>query len=65
MVTIIDSCIDRPNGGLTQTLINSMKVELERKPKKVILFLGRRGFSNSVICRIAKQLLNALDVEII
>ena len=24
------SCIDRPNGGLTQTLINSMKVELEK-----------------------------------
>ena len=55
MVTIIDSCIDRPNGGLTQTLINSMKVELERS-KKVILFLGRRGFSNSVICTNCKTI---------
>ena len=55
MITIIDSSIDRPNGGLSQTLINSMKTELERN-RKVILFLGRRGFSNSVICSNCKTI---------
>ena len=33
-----------------------MKIELE-KNKKVILFLGRRGFSNSVICTNCKTIL--------
>ena len=59
MITIIDSSIDRPNGGLTHTLINSMKVELERN-KKVILFLGRRGFSNSVICSNCKTIVKCI-----
>ena len=39
MITIIDSSIDRPNEGLTNTLIKSMKIELE-KNRKVILFLA-------------------------
>ena len=55
MITIIDSSIDRPNEGLTNTLIKSMKIELE-KNRKVILFLGRRGFSNSVICSNCKTI---------
>ena len=55
MITIVDSSIDRPNEGLTDTLIESMKIELERK-KRVILFLGRRGFSNSVICSNCKTI---------
>ena len=59
MITIVDSSIDRPNEGLTNTLINSMKVELERD-RKVILFLGRRGFSNSVICTNCKTIVKCI-----
>ena len=49
MVTIVDSSIDRPDDGISNTLKNSIKKELD-KNKKIILFLGRRGFSNTVIC---------------
>ena len=62
MITIIDSSIDRPNEGLTNTLINSMKIELE-KNRKVILFLGRRGFSNSVICSSCKTIVKCPKCE--
>ena len=62
MITIVDSSIDRPSEGLTNTLIDSMKVELERD-RKVILFLGRRGFSNSVICSSCKTIVKCIRCE--
>ena len=55
LVTIIDSSIDRPDEGISNTLRKSMKIELDRN-KKVILFLGRRGFSNTVICSSCKKI---------
>ena len=55
LITIIDSSIDRPDEGISNTLKNSMKKELD-KNRKVILFLGRRGFSNTVICSSCKKI---------
>ena len=55
LITVIDSSIDHPDEGISNTLKSSMKKELERN-RKVILFLGRRGFSNTVICSSCKKI---------
>ena len=55
IITIIDSSIDQPIEGITKTLKIKMSEVLKNK-KKIILFLGRRGFSNSVICSNCKTI---------
>ncbi len=55
LITIIDSSIDQPVEGITKTLQNKIS-EVLRNKKKIILFLGRRGFSNSVICSNCKTI---------
>tara|TARA_B100000035_G_scaffold313655_1_gene327865 strand:+ start:918 stop:2882 length:1965 start_codon:yes stop_codon:yes gene_type:complete len=55
LIRIIDSSIDRPDEGITNTLKQHMEDEL-RKNKKIILFLGRRGFSDTVICSNCKKI---------
>ena len=54
-ITVIDSSIDYPDEGISNTLKKAMKIELDRN-RKVILFLGRRGFSNTVICSSCKEI---------
>ena len=55
LVTIVDTSIDKPDEGLSKTLKDEMKIELN-KNNKVILFIGRRGFSNTVICSECKTI---------
>ncbi len=55
LITIIDASIDQPIEGISRTLQVRMTETLRRK-KKIILFLGRRGFSNSVICSNCKRI---------
>ncbi len=55
LVTIVDSSIDRPEEGISNILRKSIKKELDNN-KKIILFLGRRGFSNTVICSNCKTI---------
>lgn len=55
LVTIVDTSIDKPDEGLSKILIDRMKIELNRN-NKIILFIGRRGFSNTVICRECKNI---------
>ena len=54
-MTIVDTSIDKPDEGLSKTLKDKMKIELN-KNNKVILFIGRRGFSNTVICSECKTI---------
>ena len=54
-ITIVDTSVDKPDEGISKTLKNEMKIELN-KNNKVILFIGRRGFSNSVICSECKTI---------
>jgi primosomal protein N' (replication factor Y) len=53
LITIVDTSIDKPDEGISKTLKDKMKSELE-KNKKIILFIGRRGFSNTVLCKECK-----------
>ena len=62
LITIIDCSIDQPIEGITRTLQNKMSDVLKRK-KKIILFLGRRGFSNSVICSNCKTIVKCLKCD--
>ncbi len=55
LITIVDTSIDKPDEGLSKTLKDKMKLELN-KNNKVILFIGRRGFSNTVICSECKTI---------
>tara|TARA_B100000900_G_scaffold327333_1_gene287434 strand:- start:2117 stop:4099 length:1983 start_codon:yes stop_codon:yes gene_type:complete len=57
LITIVDTSIDKPDEGISQVLKEKMKLELS-KNKKVILFIGRRGFSNTVICSECKSIVN-------
>ena len=49
LITVVDTSVDKPDEGLSKVLKDKMKSELDNN-KKVILFIGRRGFSNTVLC---------------
>jgi primosomal protein N' (replication factor Y) len=55
LITIVDTSVDKPDEGLSKTLKDKMKSELG-KNKKIILFIGRRGFSNTVLCSECKTI---------
>ena len=55
LITIVDTSVDKPDEGLSKVLKDKMKSELD-KNKKVILFIGRRGFSNTVLCSECKTI---------
>ena len=63
LVTIVDTSIDKPNEGLSMVLINKMKIELN-KNNKIILFIGRRGFSNTVICSECKTIVKCPKCDV-
>jgi primosomal protein N' (replication factor Y) len=55
LITIVDTSVDKPDEGLSKVLKEKMKCELD-KNKKIILFIGRRGFSNTVLCSECKTI---------
>lgn len=55
LITIVDTSVDKPDEGLSKVLRDKMKSELD-KNKKIILFIGRRGFSNTVLCSECKTI---------
>ena len=55
LITIVDTSVDKPDEGLSKVLKDKMKSELD-KNKKIILFIGRRGFSNTVLCSECKTI---------
>jgi len=63
LITIVDTSIDKPDEGISQVLKEKMEIEL-RKNKKVILFIGRRGFSNTVICSECKSILKCPKCDV-
>ena len=63
LVTIVDTSIDKPDEGLSKTLIDKMKIELD-KNNKIILFIGRRGFSNTVICSECKTIVKCPKCDV-
>ena len=48
-VRLIDMERDKPNGGLTATLIKALKLRLERGEQS-LLFLNRRGYAPVIAC---------------
>jgi primosomal protein N' (replication factor Y) len=55
LITIVDTSVDKPDEGISKVLKDKMKSELD-KNKKIILFIGRRGFSNTVLCSECKTI---------
>ena len=50
-VTVVDTKVDTVRDGFSSTLIKGMKKELDDK-KQVLLFVGRRGFSHTLLCNV-------------
>ena len=63
LITIVDTSIDKPDEGISKVLKDKMKLELD-KNKKVILFIGRRGFSNTVICSECKSMVTCPKCDV-
>ena len=63
LITIIDTSIDKPDEGISGVLKEKIKIELD-KNKKVILFIGRRGFSNTVICSECKSIIKCPKCDV-
>ena len=63
LITIIDTSIDKPDEGISGVLKEKIKIELD-KNKKVILFIGRRGFSNTVICSECKSIVKCPKCDV-
>ena len=53
LITIVDTSIENYVDGISKTLEIEIKKELD-KNNKIILFIGRRGFSNTVMCSSCK-----------
>lgn len=53
IITIVDTSIEVTTEGISNTLQKQMNEEL-KKNNKIILFIGRRGFSNTIICSSCK-----------
>ena len=63
LISIVDTSIDKPDEGISKTLKDNMKKELNNN-KKVILFIGRRGFSNTVICSECKSIIKCPKCDV-
>ena len=63
LITIVDTSIDKPDEGISGVLKEKIKIELD-KNKKVILFIGRRGFSNTVICSECKSIIKCPKCDV-
>tara|TARA_Y100000768_G_C23986683_1_gene689298 strand:- start:1509 stop:3473 length:1965 start_codon:yes stop_codon:yes gene_type:complete len=63
LITIVDTSIDKPDEGISKVLKNKMGIELN-KNKKIILFIGRRGFSNTVICSECKTMVKCKKCDV-
>ena len=63
LITIVDTSIDKPDEGISKVLRDKMKIELN-KSNKVILFIGRRGFSNTVICSKCKTIVKCPKCDV-
>tara|TARA_Y100000768_G_scaffold330531_1_gene269291 strand:- start:2929 stop:4893 length:1965 start_codon:yes stop_codon:yes gene_type:complete len=63
LITIVDTSIDKPDEGISKTLKDKMKLELD-KNKKIILFIGRRGFSNTVMCSECKSMVKCKKCDV-
>ncbi len=63
LITIVDTSIDKPDEGISKVLKDKMKLELD-KNKKVILFIGRRGFSNTVMCSECKSMVKCQKCDV-
>ena len=63
LITIVDTSIDKPDEGISKVLRDKMKIELN-KSNKVILFIGRRGFSNTVICSECKTIVKCPKCDV-
>ncbi len=63
LITIVDTSIDKPDEGISRVLKDKIKLELD-KNKKVILFIGRRGFSNTVICSECKTIIKCPKCDV-
>ncbi len=63
LITIVDTSIDKPDEGISRILRDKMKTELD-KNKKIILFIGRRGFSNTVICSNCKSVVKCQKCDV-
>jgi len=48
-VTVVDLNKDSPDEGFSSELIRSIQKELDKK-KQIILYIGRRGFSHTLLC---------------
>ncbi len=62
-ITIVDTSIDKPDEGISRVLKDKIKLELDNN-KKVILFIGRRGFSNTVICSECKSIVKCPKCDV-
>ena len=63
LITIVDTSIDKPDEGISKVLKDKMEIELINN-KKVILFIGRRGFSNTVICSECKSIVKCPKCDV-
>ncbi len=63
LITIVDTSIDKPDEGISRSLYTRMNEELDRN-NRVILFIGRRGFSNSVICTECKSIIKCPKCDV-
>jgi primosomal protein N' (replication factor Y) len=63
LITIVDTSIDKPDEGISKVLRDKMKIELN-KSNKVILFIGLRGFSNTVICSECKTIVKCPKCDV-
>jgi primosomal protein N' (replication factor Y) len=63
LITIVDTSVDKPDEGISKILRDKMKIELN-KNNKVILFIGRRGFSNTVICSECKTIVKCPKCDV-
>ena len=50
-VTVVDTKIDTMKDGFSSILIKEIKKELDAG-KQVLLFIGRRGFSHTLLCKV-------------
>ena len=50
-VTVVDTKVDTIKDGFSSTLINAIRKELD-DGKQILLFVGRRGFSHTLLCNI-------------
>ncbi len=62
LITIVDTSVDKPDEGISRALKDKMKLELS-KDNKIILFIGRRGFSNTVMCSECKTIVKCTKCD--